>query len=149
MKPWASRLSILAGAASLRAARWRLCKRPDSAQTVTQTKDVSALANSCVTAVVSGAPAPWARRWQLTLRVLAGPAAASALRYPEVDSVAVPPRLQRPAEGFRSGIEPAPNRLGGLTLYPDCRPATIEAFAAMESIATEGYAPPNFNLYTP
>jgi 7-cyano-7-deazaguanine synthase len=34
-------------------------------------------------------------------------------------------------------------------IYPDCRPTFIEAFDAMERIATEGYSNPDLRLYAP
>ncbi len=34
-------------------------------------------------------------------------------------------------------------------IYPDCRPAFIEAFEAMEKKANEGFGDPNLKLYTP
>jgi 7-cyano-7-deazaguanine synthase len=34
-------------------------------------------------------------------------------------------------------------------IYPDCRPAFVEAFELMQKKATEGFADPNLKLYTP
>lgn len=51
------------------------------------------------------------------------------------------------AEG--ASIVAAGMHAGNHAIYPDCRPAFIESFAAMEMVATEGYGPPNLSLYVP
>lgn len=38
---------------------------------------------------------------------------------------------------------------GDHTVYPDCRPAFIQCFAAMETVATETFAEPDLELYAP
>ena len=51
------------------------------------------------------------------------------------------------AEG--ASVVAAGMHAGNHPLYPDCRPAFIESFAAMETLATEGYASQNLHLYVP
>jgi 7-cyano-7-deazaguanine synthase len=55
-------------------------------------------------------------------------------------AIAVAEGAQVVATGVHAGDHP---------IYPDCRPAFIEAFNTMEKLATEGYGHPRLHLYAP
>jgi 7-cyano-7-deazaguanine synthase len=55
-------------------------------------------------------------------------------------AVAVAEKADIVSAGFHSGDHP---------IYPDCRPDFVEAFEAMERIATEGHAEASLHLYAP
>ena len=55
-------------------------------------------------------------------------------------AVAVAEKADIVSAGFHSGDHP---------IYPDCRPDFVEAFEAMERIATEGHAEASLHVYAP